>query len=104
MIKREFGQGNEYVSPSGNTYFFVFENFSFLQNSDMSVTVLVDIWNQGCCVIKLVVSGGKQGLFRLDIFGREGSRLSNVQQGFQRIASMNNWQIVPFTPGPPAPQ
>ena len=102
-IRKEFGVANEYISPTGNTYFFVFESFSFLQNSDMSCTILVDVWSDNSCFVQAVVSGGKSGLFRLDIFGREGSRLGKLQEAFQRICHYNQWRMMPFQPAPRMP-
>ena len=97
-IRQEFGVANEYISPNGGTYFFVFESFSFLQNSDMSCTILVDIWSPTSCFLQVVVSGGKSGLFRLDIFGRESSRLSKLEESVQRICHYNQWRMTPFRP------
>lgn len=108
-IKKEFGHGSEYVSPTGTCYFFNYERFSFWQNSDMSCTILVDIWTPQSCFVKIVVAGGKAGLFRLDIFGRERSNLRKLQTGIERICQFYQWQLFtarpipqPFNQAPPA--
>ncbi len=92
-IQHHFGDANEYVSPDGDTCFFVFEHFSFWQNSDMSCSILVDIWDDNNCFVKGVVSGGKTGLLRLDIFGREVSRMKKVRDGILQICHFHGWQM-----------
>ena len=102
-VRRTFGHGNMYVSPTGNTWFFTYENFSFWQNSDMSSNILVDVWNEHTAVVKIVVAGGKTGLFRLDIFGREGARLNQLKGQVQHFCNLNGWQMRPLQAMPGGP-
>ena len=93
VLKNELEPSVEYASKRGNAYFSVFERYSFLQNSDMSGILLVDIENENRCVVNVVVAGGKAGAFRLDIFGRENSVLKDVKKVLQKIADENSWKL-----------
>jgi hypothetical protein len=94
ILKKEFKPSFNYTSNTGKTYFFVFEKYSFLQNSDMSGIFLVDIKNETECIVNFVVAGGKTELLRLDIFGREYNLLKNIKKILQKICDDNNWKII----------
>lgn len=92
-LKKDIEPSVDYTSNTGKTYFFVFEKYSFLQNSDMSGILLFDIKNEDECIVNAVVAGGKTGLLRLDIFGRENSVLNDIKNVLQEICDKNNCRI-----------
>ena len=94
ILKKELEPSVDYTSNTGKTYFFVFEKYSFLQNSDMAGILLVDIRTENECIVNSVVAGGKVGLLRLDIFGREDSVLNDIKKILQKICDDNNWQMI----------
>jgi hypothetical protein len=93
ILTKEFKPIFEKVSNTGKTFFYVFERYSFLQNSDMSGIILIDIINENECRIDSIVAGGKVGLLQLDLFGREQSILDGVEKELQKICKNNGWQM-----------
>jgi hypothetical protein len=93
QITQEFSPSFSYVSTTKTTYFYVFEQYSFLQNSDMSVILLFDLTTTSSCTAQVLIAGGKVGLLRWDLFGREKSTLTQVLQKLQILCEKNNWRM-----------
>ena len=93
VLKKEIQPNLEEVSKTGKTFFYVFEKYSFLQNSNMSGILLVDIVSGEECILHSVVAGGKAGLLQMDIFGRENSVLNSFGDILKKICQDNGWQI-----------
>lgn len=93
-FRREYSPKFEHGGAAGNNHIMVVEKFNFWQNSDMSLIASFDWEGAGDAVtVTLVVAGGKTGLLRLDILGREKANLDKVVNFFRRLASEQGFSI-----------
>ena len=92
------GETFQVVSNNGKTFLYIFEKYSFMQDSDMSAILFIDIINDNEGVVNFIVAGGHVGIFQLDIFRRENSVLKKIEKKLQNICDENNWQIQTYKP------
>ncbi|MEM6377433.1 MAG: hypothetical protein AAF705_04415 [Bacteroidota bacterium] len=92
-IKTEIKPELEETSATDKTFFYLFEKYSFAQNSDMSVMLLIDLISESTCNLTSIVAGGKNGFLRLDVLGRERSALETLERVLKQICSNNEWNI-----------
>ena len=93
-LKKELHASTEYTAKGGNVFFMIFEHYSFLQNSNMSGSMLVDIESKDKARVIAIVSGGKTSMLQLDIFGREKSLLRSIKKTLENISTPNNWHLT----------
>lgn len=80
-------------SADGKTFLFTGESYSFWQDSNMAVTLFIDLASSEKCDIHVIASGGKIGLLQWDLFGREANRVDNVFSEISSICHHNNWKL-----------
>jgi hypothetical protein len=93
-LKKETAPIIEEHSKSGKTFFFIFEKYSFIQDSDMTVTLFIDVISEKECALDCIVSGGKSGLFQLDLFDREHSVLEKTHKIIEKMCEENHWNLL----------
>tara|TARA_Y100000310_G_C20618200_1_gene781825 strand:+ start:139 stop:525 length:387 start_codon:yes stop_codon:yes gene_type:complete len=94
ILKKELHASTEYTAKGGNVFFMIFEHYSFLQNSNMSGSMLVDIEAKDKARVIAIVSGGKTSMLQLDIFGREKSLLRLMTKTLTKISEEHHWHLA----------
>ncbi len=98
LLKREFMTSYSYMNQGKDTIILVSERYSFLQNSDMAAVIVVDILNDRACNLELIVAGGRTGIFRLDIYGREKATLKSIKELVEKLCNEKGLRIISFGP------
>jgi len=94
FLKSEFPLSYNYITYDSKVAIFILERFSFIQNSELSITIIIDIISVSKCKLLIIVTGGRSGIFRLDIFGLEESMLRNIIDKIKRFCSERNLKLI----------
>jgi hypothetical protein len=94
IFRKEFPFSFNYVSEKGDIFVLIFEKYSFLQNSDMACSIIVDFLSENKCNLIITVAGGRTGIARLDIFGREKALLRECVNFIEKICIEKGWKLI----------
>ena len=94
IFRKEFPFSFNYISQKGDVFVLIFEKYSFLQNSDMACSIIVDFLSDYKCNLIITVAGGRTGIARLDIFGREKALLREFENFIEKICNKKGWKLI----------
>ncbi len=98
ILEKEMEGEQPYVgsAANGSVKLFVTEKYSFLQNSDKSLTVMTETTENDRCEVNAIVSGGKTSLLRLDLFFTEAGLLEDFEDFILQVSQAHNWEVKVF--------
>ncbi len=98
LLEEELKDEQFYLHSSSkeSVKLFVIEKYSFLQNSDKSLTVMTEVLGKDKCEVNAIVSGGKTSLLRIDLFFTEAGLLSDFEDFMEQMAEYHDWVVKVF--------
>lgn len=78
--------------PTENIYVFYNEKYYFRNNSELMVSLIVNIHNQNNCIINIIAGGGSSGIFGMNL-GAEEDIIEKIVCNIEQICINNNWVL-----------
>lgn len=78
--------------PAENIYVFYNEKYYFRNNSELMLSLIVNIQEQNICFMNIIAGGGSSGFCSLDL-GAEEDILEKIVCNIEQICENKNWVL-----------